>query len=145
MPPVSLGQAAGGSSIFEPLLWSVILIAVALVGFLALSLLRRWLHQNETADQGTLLDTLRAARDTGRITDDEFEEARLRLLSHATGRSYDDLRRASIERAGGVVARPGHDLTGQPLPVSHPDPQTGPPASGGSGHDKPGEDQGTDG
>ncbi|MEL7473740.1 MAG: SHOCT domain-containing protein, partial [Planctomycetota bacterium] len=83
----------------------------------------------------TIMESLRAMRDRGDLSDEEFQAARRRLVDRvraepASGGDAADTSKtpdASVtSRAGaaGLRARPGFDLTGAPLPPSTDDPST---------------------
>ncbi|MEL6330306.1 MAG: hypothetical protein AAFR38_11650 [Planctomycetota bacterium] len=129
-----LAQSANAQATQQTLLWSGVLIVIVLAGFVALLLLKRWLDfGGKTAgDSGGFLDELRALRDAGKITEDEYEQTRLRVLSKSSGIPVEELRRRAIEKAGGLVAEPGFDLAGRPLPGGSGSSSGGP----GDGHDR---------
>lgn len=106
----------------------VLLVLAVVGGIVIFALRRRALGRHESAEPeaGGMLDELRRMRDAGALSDEQFEEARLKMAARATGMPIDELRRKSVERAGGRIADPGLDLMGRPLP-------TGPKGNAASG------------
>ena len=111
-------SANARTALGEMLPWLVALLGASLVG----GVLLFWLYRRFVADSGPdetaagFMGELRAMRDRGEISDDEFEQTRLAMIAKATGRDVDELRAEAIRKAGGLVAEPGFDLTGRPLP-----------------------------
>lgn len=97
-----------------------LVLFIALVGIvLIVYIQKRILSDRDDNDQGgTLFSDLRAMRDRGEITDDEFERTRAVVIAKTTGKDADAVLRDAIRKAGGAVAEPGFDLTGRPLPES---------------------------
>lgn len=63
-------------------IWSLVLIATVVAGFLLVSLLRRRLRQpDQTAGAGFSLDELRQLHRSGQLSDAEFERARSKLVA----------------------------------------------------------------
>ncbi|MBZ0171575.1 MAG: SHOCT domain-containing protein [Phycisphaerales bacterium] len=102
----------------EMLPWLAVLLGLALVGGIVVFILRlRLLGSSETGNPSVaILDQLRTLRDRGEISDEEYETARLKMVARASGCDYGTLRADAIRKAGGLVAEPGHDLLGRPLP-----------------------------
>tara|TARA_Y100001933_G_scaffold260538_1_gene312795 strand:- start:1743 stop:2144 length:402 start_codon:yes stop_codon:yes gene_type:complete len=86
--------------------------------------------RDDTTDSGTLLADLRAMRDRGEISDDEYERTRAVMIAKATGKDPHAVLADSIRKQGGLVAEPGFDLTGQPLPQSRDEPEQPPGQTG---------------
>lgn len=88
----------------EIAIWCGVLIAVLVVGAVALALIRGRILGGSQAGPGEALTLhdLRRLRDQGRLSDEEFESARAAVLG---------------KPAGVVRAKEGFDLTGEPLPV----------------------------
>jgi hypothetical protein len=64
--------------------WGVILIAAVLVGAVVIMMLRRWLKEplaGASDDAGFSLSELRAMRDRGEITPEEYEQTRSRVIA----------------------------------------------------------------
>ncbi len=99
----------------EVALWIGVLLAVVIAGALVIFALRRRI-QGEDSIEGDDLDlgTLRRMRDTGQMTNEEFEAARAAIVARHggsdTGQSVSPLDPTRVR------ARPGTDLTGDPLP-----------------------------
>lgn len=80
--------------------------------------------RRDGVDAGGMLESLRAMRDRGEISAEEFRAARGRLLADATGDSGGTGRvadnpnrtRPQVRDGGELRAAPGFDLTGEPLP-----------------------------
>lgn len=129
---LTLAQNAASLVFHRVLPWLVAMLVLALVGgVLALYIRHRMLRDDDGPGVG-MLEDLRRMRDSGDLSEDEYEQARLVMFARATGREIDDLKADAIRKAGGLVAEPGFDLTGRPLPKppeSGPDPEirnTGP-------------------
>jgi len=65
--------------------WSLVLIALLLVGYFAVMTLRNWLKSNDapTGGIGFTLSDLRQLHREGKMTDAEFERAREKMVSAA--------------------------------------------------------------
>lgn len=64
--------------------WGFVLIGVVIVGAFGILLIKRWLKNQEAAqteDAGFSLSELRAMRDRGEITPEEYEQTRARVIS----------------------------------------------------------------
>ena len=66
----------------ETIFWGGIIMVVAVVGFTAIMLFKRYLksHAQEDSVPGFSLSELRAMRDRGEITPDEYEQTRARVI-----------------------------------------------------------------
>jgi uncharacterized membrane protein len=91
---------------------------IALAGFLLLVYVKKRVVGDfeSKQDGGTLFSDLRAMRDRGEISDDEYERTRAVIIAKTTGRDAEQVRLETIRKQGGLVAEPGYDLTGRPLP-----------------------------
>lgn len=125
------------------------IIAVLLLGIIILAVRRRmFTRDNELQGSRSLMEQLRVMRDRGQMSDEEYEATRRSLASKVAANVLRDapvapeVRGTRIPRgmdgtngvASARVARPGFDLTGEPLPGGVPPvPPKGPegPASGG--------------
>lgn len=78
LPTVFVAQSASGSI----LVWIVALIAIVIVGGIAVMVLRKRLLEDRSpsADVGGLMDQLRAMRDRGELSEEEFARARRSLV-----------------------------------------------------------------
>ena len=94
------------------LLWSLVLVAVIVSGTLTLKWLRAYLlgGQGDDDDGGWTLHGLRQLRAQGQLTDAEYQRARQLILDQHVGNHGDAAH-------GEVLAPPGYDLTGDPLPT----------------------------
>ncbi len=102
----------------QVLIWVGVLIVVVAVGGGVLLAYRRRILDKGTQDQGGLLDSLRAMRDSGHITPDEFDAARKRMAARVAGVPPPlsaSTRPLAMDPAV-RKAQPGFDLTGAPLP-----------------------------
>lgn len=103
-------------------MWLGILIGLAMVmAVIGLALRRRLLSaENPVEGQRRLLDDLRAMRDRGELTPEEYDAARKSMAAAIAGRRDPNttMRPAPrpISGSGELVAPPGYDLTGRPLP-----------------------------
>ena len=77
---MNLADSEGVGSIF---IWSFVLIVILLVGFYGVVWIRNWTKEEEDAAPigiGFTLDDLRELRRSGKMTDDEFEKARVKIV-----------------------------------------------------------------
>jgi hypothetical protein len=73
-------------------------------------------------DQSTILENLRAMRDQGQISLEEFDSVRKRMAAKVAGVAPPPSAAKPGSADPGVrIARPGFDLTGSPLPGRPPD------------------------
>ena len=104
-------------ALHEMLPWLAALLAAALLGGVLILLIKRSFFAPTRDDPRSLLDDLRDLRDRGEITPDEYETARLKMVARLTGKDFQQLHADAIRKAGGLVAEPGRDLLGRPLPT----------------------------
>lgn len=121
LPDPTLAIGAVGSV----MLWLGVLLVAVLVGGFALLILRRQILDSGAEDGGFGFDlrALRAMRDRGEISEEEFETARAGIIGALSGdRSSTTPTPVRTPRAPWPVspaerrAEPGFDLTGEPLP-----------------------------
>lgn len=76
---------AGTNSMSGVYLWSGVLIGLLLVAFYAYTLLTRWMKSDDVpaAGRGFSLSDMRELHRTGKMSDEEFETARARLVAAA--------------------------------------------------------------
>jgi len=99
-------------------------IGVCLVLLLAASIAVLWyrakvLGRDQAADQGGLLHELRQMRDRGELSPEEYDAARHAMATRAVGKHVPAPKPSPATKAAAtseLVAKPGFDLTGQPLP-----------------------------
>ncbi|MFI4897361.1 MAG: SHOCT domain-containing protein [Phycisphaerales bacterium JB059] len=123
-------------------LWVGALIVVSLVfGFVVMAMRRRLLGKtDEGVRPASLLEDLRAMRDRGEISQDEYDSTRATIAARAAGREP-PAKSPPAAPDGSLMARPGYDLTGERLPAPADPPESVPgredktprsPESGGS-------------
>jgi hypothetical protein len=118
-PYVPLVVAQQQQTITPLLIWLGVLILVAAVGGALLMAYRRRIFGNESSSQTGLLDDLRAMRDQGQITAEEYDAARKRMAARLAGVAPPPSAAVPPVADPGVrSAKPGFDLTGAPLPSS---------------------------
>ncbi len=120
------------------------LLIVAVVGLGTVLLVirkRMFARDNDLASARTLLDDLRAMRDSGEMTEDEYDAAKKALTSRVATSikkeisaepkaSYaPKLPRSAMPPPSAQTARPGYDLTGERLPK----PEKNAPPQGNTG------------
>lgn len=141
---VAIGQ--GQTPTGQILLWVFLLIVLIVVGGLGvMALRRRLLSKDRGTDTSGLMDDMRAMHARGELSDEEYDRVRKRMAARAAGRDPDEIAPAAPrESVPGVVrARPGYDLTGEPLPESGFGTMPGDrtigdgPGQGGAGPEKP--------
>ena len=120
--------AAATRGATDVLLWSGGLIVLVIgLGLVILALRRAMLSKQGGMAEAGLFDSLREMRDSGAISQQEYDAARKNMVSRAAGKV--GLPSGAVPAAkeaigtpgaasGEVRARPGFDLTGRPLPKS---------------------------
>jgi hypothetical protein len=92
-----------------------LIVAVVILGLVMIKVRGATLGKAGTAvEQEGLLAGLRRLRDRGEISPEEYDAARRSMVSRAAGTK-------PPPKPGGQVARPGFDLTGEPLPPQKPE------------------------
>lgn len=102
------------------LLWIGVVIAVLIGASFGVMWYRaRVLGKDQPDTQGGMLDELRAMRDRGELSPEEFDAAKHAMVSRLTGKSppAKPAAGAPTSKSTDRVAPPGFDLTGQPLPT----------------------------
>lgn len=132
-----LAQRSSNASTLTIVVWAAVLIGCALAGGVVVLFLRARLLGRGGPPAGPMsaMDGLRRMRDAGQITSAEFDAARASIVarvSTASPPAAPRAARASRDDAGAIVAAPGFDLTGRPLP-----PRTPPAAPRGDQADTP--------
>lgn len=84
----TLAQAPANHDTTRVVVWVGVLIAIMIVGGVGILMLRRRLlsKESESAASTGLLDTLRAMRDRGEISPEEFDKARQAMVAKLAGR-----------------------------------------------------------
>lgn len=127
---VALTIAQQGRSQASFWLWLFVLIVVTVLAGIAIVVIRRRLLESDATESspGTLMEDLRRMRDRGEITEEEYDRTRKAIAARAAGREPPPIPPPDPDAPR--RARPGYDLTGDPLPGSGPIP--GPPETGPS-------------
>ncbi len=132
--PRILAQAAASGpnnapvAFHEMLPWLVLLLVLSVAGVGLVFYLRKRLFADDAGGEPAgLFADLRAMRDRGEITEEEYERTRAVVIARATGKDPDEVRAEAIRKQGGLVAKPGFDLTGRPLPGHAPGRPQNPP------------------
>ena len=110
----------------EVLLWAAGLIVLVIgTGLIILALRRAMLSRSAPGVDAGLFDSLREMKNTGAISQDEYDAARKNLAARAAGKAgpsgttpFGGAPAAAAKPSGELRARPGFDLTGRPLPKS---------------------------
>lgn len=129
----TLAQSANArTALTEMLPWLAALLGASLVGGVVVFwLYRRYVAEPRAdATSAGFMSELRAMRDRGEISEEEYDQTRLTMIARATGRDVEELRAEAIRKAGGRVAEPGFDLTGRPLPMPTDGAPPPPPGAG---------------
>jgi hypothetical protein len=121
-PSVHLTLARSGGEVTS--IWlaiAVLMLAVMLGGVLVVILRKRFRSGgNAGPGLGLTLADLRQMRSEGRLTDEEFERAKVMVIGELGGKvGEEQAERTRVQGRivdGELRARPGFDLTGQPLP-----------------------------
>ncbi len=117
---ILLAQSRG--NIGEVWVWVTVLLVVVVLGGLLVVMVRKRAHGDDSDRPalGLSLADLRQMKADGRLSEEEFERAKAMVIGQLGGKVGD----APTERTrvqgrivdGELRARPGFDLTGQPLP-----------------------------
>ncbi len=105
--------------------WVIILVLLAVAAaFVALWIRQRMLREGDAVDpRASLLQQLRRARDSGRMSDEEFRRARDSLLTGSSRKARRAMLKGEVFEDGTIAARRGFDLTGDPLPIPRENPR----------------------
>jgi len=83
---VTLAQGRSGAPTGDVLLWVGVLIVLVMAATIVIVYMRkRLLGAESEPDAGSFLDELRAARNRGEITPEEFDAARLKMIEKLRG------------------------------------------------------------
>lgn len=112
-------SSSGALTHLVPLL--IALGVLVVIGGIVISWARKSLLDKETDHDTTVeLPELRRLRDSGAITREEYEVARDALIGRSPGEPTQPTRaRRRLGADGSLIAAPGFDLTGEPLPDAH--------------------------
>ena len=85
-PIISASESSGG--IGPAIGWSLVIIALAVVGFLGVTKLRAWLKEDEEAESdsspiGFTLSDLKRLHREGKISTEDFEKAHAKMIGAA--------------------------------------------------------------
>ena len=121
---VHITIARSSGSVADVWIWVVVLLVVVVLGGVLIIMVRKRAHGDDLDRPalGLSLADLREMKAEGRLSDEEFERAKAMVIGELGGK----VERTSAERVrvqgrivdGALRARPGYDLTGQPLPGS---------------------------
>lgn len=112
----------------------LMIVAVVILAIVVVNVRRRILGRESALNHpASLMEDLRRMRDSGELSQEEFEASRARVTAAITGRpvaaSVVAPRTRPSDDMGPIRrAKPGFDLTGAPLPTRRDD---GPPSPGG--------------
>lgn len=110
-----LAQSAANRNLGPMLLQLGLLIVLVLVLGVVILAVRKAMFKDDNADAGgSLFDDLRRMRDSGEISELEYDYLRKCIAARAAGKDLPP-RPPELEQAE-LRARPGFDLTGAPLP-----------------------------
>lgn len=102
------------------LLWlGLAVVLLILAGLAVMWLRRRVLGVDADKMQAGLFEELRAMRDRGEMSIEEYDAAKATMVARASGKPV-PLRAKPRASSGERVAKPGFDLTGAPLPPPRP-------------------------
>ncbi len=118
---IVLAQSSSGTG--QVLLWVAVLIGAVIAASVIVLILRRKLLSPDTAaeDTGSIMESLRAMRDRGEISQDEYDRTRQAMIARAAGKPLTRPTPAPTTTPEEHRARPGYDLTGEPLPGTTPE------------------------
>jgi hypothetical protein len=107
-------MAATSSSTQAIILLGALIVVVVIAGLVIMKVRSSMLSKGSESDEG-IFAGLRAMRDAGELSLEEYDAARKRLAAKAAGRPPPPVP-ARTAATGALRARPGFDLTGAPLP-----------------------------
>lgn len=120
-----------GTELLPYILTVGVMIVLVMAAGIALYVVRGRLFGKDGSkqlDHGGVLETMRAMRDRGEISEEEYRTTQAALVARATEKRDAEAEQrpapgptktqTSTEPAGDRRARPGYDLTGDPLPPS---------------------------
>lgn len=115
------------------LIWlGVMMAAVITAGVVLLILRASVLGRGRASSESGLLDNLRAMRDRGEMSPEEFDAAKSAMASRlavgSLAQSTPAPKKKIAPHTGDRVAPPGFDLTGRPLPPGPDEKRPPPPA-----------------
>ena len=97
-----------------------LILATLVLGVIVLAMRRKILGSDDReSTHGSMLDELRAMRERGEISQAEYDHTRKTIAARAAGREPPERPKTAPPPEapdGTVAARPGYDLTGEPLP-----------------------------
>lgn len=119
---MSLAQSSSADVLLRLLPLLLVVAVIVVIGGVIISMARRRLIDTSKEEKGAIeLDGLRRLRDTGAISQQEYEVARDALIGRAEPSASQKRPRRRIGPDGALSAAPGFDLTGEPLPETSDD------------------------
>lgn len=113
-------QSAGSGVLTRMVPLLIILGVIVIVGGVVISMARKSLLEREPdKGAGVELQELRKLRDSGAISREEYEVARDALIGRGPGETPPTRSVRRLGPDGSLIAAPGFDLTGEPLPDAH--------------------------
>ena len=110
-----LAAAGAGSATTAVLFWVLLLIGVMIVAGVVIMFVRNRMRADDGPVATNVFAELESMLASGQISQEEYKAARKRLAERVSGKRVIDPSSVII-RNGELVARPGVDLTGRPLP-----------------------------
>ncbi|MBK7405583.1 MAG: cbb3-type cytochrome oxidase assembly protein [Phycisphaerales bacterium] len=101
-----------------------VIVLLIIAGAVIFALRKKLFSDEESADGAAVgvLETMREMWTRGEISEDEFRTAQAAIVAKASGSrskpASPSRPQTPVTRAGELRARPGYDLTGEPLPRS---------------------------
>lgn len=113
----SLAQQAAQKNIVQVVtLIGVLIVLVVLAGLAAILIRKRMLANDDSSGiSGSIFDDLKSMRDRAQISQEEYDYLRKSIAAKAAGKPPPP-RPPGIAEPHELRAKPGYDLTGQPLP-----------------------------
>lgn len=110
-----LAQSATNRNLGPVLLQlGLLIVAVLVLGLVILAVRKAMFKEDDAGAGGSLLDDLRGLRDSGEISEVEYDYLRKCIAARVAGKELPP-RPPELEQVE-LRARPGFDLTGEPLP-----------------------------
>ena len=107
----------------QVIMWGGALIIVVILGFSGIAYIKRKLRGGGEAsgpNSGFSLSELRAMRDRGEITSEEYEQTRARVIEKVKGKFREEQKQREAEELGEVLDEADPDESGKERPPGAP-------------------------
>ncbi len=111
-----LAQRGSSQDVMNVLILLAVLIGLVLIAGVVMLVVRKRMIRNEQVLAGSVFDDLKRMRDEAQISQHEYDYLRKAIAAKAAGREPPPRPADFGPLPGELRARPGFDLTGEPLP-----------------------------